>query len=234
MTRRLKIGGCTFLVCLVLPVACAQTLQFLPELDVNFRATSIVRFNVQVKGEREAGEQEQFQAGPSIQLYLKPLVKLKHVTAFDLNDSKSRFLVLETGYRYIAAPNAAPEDRIIVAATAHFPVGAGLLLTDRNRADLDSQRGNFTWRYRNKVTLERTLSIHSYHLIPYVAVEPYYLSQYGKWSTTALYAGCLFAHGKHFQFNSYYEHENNTGKRPNRQDREIGLALHIFIFPETR
>jgi hypothetical protein len=102
-------------------------------------------------------------------------------------------------------------------------------MTDRNRADLDWKSGSkFTWRYRNKASLERSVGIGSYHLIPYVAVEPYYLSQYGKWSTTALYAGGLFPAGKHVQFDCYYEHQNNTGKRPNNQDNGIGLALHLY------
>lgn len=68
-----------------------------------------------------------------------------------------------------------------------------------------------------------------YHWIPYLAAEPYYTSQHSKWSTTALYAGALFPAGKHFEFNTYYEHENNTGKRPNQQTNSIGLALYLYF-----
>jgi hypothetical protein len=39
----------------------------------------------------------------------------------------------------------------------------------------------------------------------------------------------LFPVGKHVQFDSYFEHENNTGKRPNKQDEEVGLALHLYF-----
>jgi hypothetical protein len=35
--------------------------------------------------------------------------------------------------------------------------------------------------------------------------------------------------GKHVQFNTYYEHENNTGKKPNQQKNDIGLALYLFF-----
>jgi hypothetical protein len=61
-------------------------------------------------------------------------------------------------------------------------------ISDRNRADLDWKNGSFTWRYRNKLTLERTFSIGSYHLMPYFAAETYYEGQYNEWSTTALCA----------------------------------------------
>ncbi len=88
------------------------------------------------------------------------------------------------------------------------------------------------WRYRNKFTVERTFAIYSYHLIPYVAFEPYYESQYNKWSTTTEYAGCLLPVGKHVQFNPYYEHENDTGKHPNKQENFIGLAVYFYFSVE--
>lgn len=114
-------------------------------------------------------------------------------------------------------------------ATFHFPMGPGFLISDGHRADLDWKNGTLTWRHRNKLTVERTFAIRSYHLIPYVAAEPYYEDQYHKWSTTDLYAGCLLPIGSHLQFNPYYEHENNTGKKTNQSVNEFGLALYLFF-----
>jgi len=118
-------------------------------------------------------------------------------------------------------------------ATSHFPMKAQFLISDRNRADLDWKNG-FTWRYRNKLTIERTFGVHSYHFIPYAAAEVYYESQYAKWSTTDLYAGCLFPVGKYVQFDPYYRHENNTGKAPNEQQNAIGLAVYFFLSIEHK
>jgi hypothetical protein len=212
----------------------AQDVQFLPEVDAHLKLNSAVRVYLEVKDDRDGGDPNQLAIGPSIQLYLKPLIKLKDVTAFDLDDSKSRALVLEAGYRRITGPDAPPENRMQAVATLHFPLKDGFHIADRNRADLDWKNGKFTWRYRNKLTLERTFSIHSYHLIPYIAAEPYYESQYNKWSTTDLYAGCLFPVGKHVEFNTYYEHENNTGKKPNTQTNSIGLALYLYFSLEKK
>lgn len=72
----------------------------------------------------------------------------------------------------------------------------------------------------------------SYHLIPYVAVEAYYESQYNKWSTTALYAGSFFPVGKYVEFNPYYEHKNNTGGTQNHPENAIGIALYLFFCRE--
>jgi hypothetical protein len=219
-------------ICFACLPARAQDIQFLPEVDAHLKLNSTFRAYLEAKDDRDGGDPTQFTIGPSIQLYLKPLIKLKNVTAFDLDDSKSRFLVLEAGYRYITAPGAPPENRMLTAAILNAPLGAGFHLSDRNRADLDWKNGAFTWRYRNKLMIERTFSIHSYRLIPYVAAEAYYESQYNKWSTTDLFAGCLFPVGKHVEFNTYYEHENDTGKRPNKQQNYIGLALYLYFSVE--
>ncbi|MGB7435678.1 MAG: DUF2490 domain-containing protein [Candidatus Acidiferrum sp.] len=218
-----------FLACLVCLPAQAQETQFLPEVDANLTLNSTFRAYLQAKDDREGGDPTQFSFGPSLQIYRKPLIKLKKVTEFDLDDSKSRLLVLETGYRYITAPDAPPETRLIEAATSNFPLSGGFLLTDRNRFDLDWKNSVFSWRYRNRLTVERTFAIHSYHFIPYVAAEPFYESQYSKWSTTSLYGGSLFPVGKHVEFNTYFEHDNNTGKHPNQQVNSAGLALYLFF-----
>jgi hypothetical protein len=211
----------------------AQTPQFLPEVDVYLKVNSVTRVYFQAQGDRDEGVPIQSTLGPSVQLYFKPLLKLKKVSAFDLDDSKQRPLVVEAGYRFISAPNEPTDNRFMPEATFNFPTKGSLLITDRNRADLDWKGGTFKWRYRNKFMLTRTFAIGSYHLIPHASAEPYYTSQYAKWSTTELEGGCLFPVGKHVQFDAYYEHENNTGKKPNQQVNDIGLTAH-FLFSRER
>jgi hypothetical protein len=218
-----------FLACL--PVR-AQEVQFLPEIDAHLKLNSTFRVYLEAKDDRDGGQPDQFSIGPSLQIYRKPLVKLKDVAAFDLDDTKTRFLVLEAGYRSLTSPDTPLTNRLEPIVTFNFPMKAGFYTSDRNRADLDWKSGSFTWRYRNKLTVQRTFSLRTYHFIPYVAAEPYYTSQYSKWSTTDLYAGALFPAGKHFEFNTYYEHENNTGKRPNQQTNSIGLALYLYFSVE--
>jgi len=212
----------------------AQTVQFLPEVDTYLKLNSMFRIYSEAKDDRDGGDSTQVTTGPSVQLYLKPLLKLKRVSTFDLDDAKARALVLEAGYRYITAPNEPTDNRFLTSVTFHLPMKAGFLITDRNRADLDWKSNTFTWRYRNKFTLERTFAIHSYHPIPYVAFEPYYESQYHKWSTTTEYAGCLLPVGKHVELNPYYEHENDTGKHPNKQENYVGLAVYLFFSVERK
>jgi hypothetical protein len=206
-----------------------QTFQFLPEGDAYYRIKPDIRFDFQAKQTMEAGDLTQAEIGPSLDFFLKPLVRLKNVTAFDLDEAKSRPLQLSIGFRYVPSSGKPTTWRTVLVATPRLPLAAGILLTDRNRTDLDWSRGQFTWRYRNRVKLERAIGIGSYHPIPYVSAEAFYQSQYGKLSTTALYAGCLLPVHKHFELDPYYEHENITGKRPNQQLNRFGIVLNFYF-----
>jgi hypothetical protein len=225
--------GAAFLLLIPLLLACkpaaAQTFQFLPEVDVYTKLHPDIRFSFQAKETREAGDPTQTEIGPSFDFFLKPLVRLKEVTAFDLDDSKARPLLFSVGFRYVPSPDKPHVERLELVATPHLRLFAKILLSDRNRADLDWSKDQLTWRYRNEVTLERRFAINSYHPAPYVAAEVFYQSQYSKWTTTALYAGCLLPLGKHFEFDPYYEHQNVTNKRPNEQFNQFGLILNMYF-----
>jgi hypothetical protein len=212
-------------------VANAQEAQFLPEMDVYLKLNSVARLRAQASDTREGGDPTQAAIGPYVELYLKPLVKLKEITAFDLDEAKARPLIFSAGYNYIITPGSPSTNRLILVTTARFPLTAGLQLSDRNRSDLDWSDGKFKWRYRNRPEVEKVLTIHSYHPAPYSNVEVYYESQYQKWSTTEVEIGCLFPIRRRFELDTYYEHQNNTGKKPNSQLHGIGLTLNIYLSP---
>jgi len=208
-------------------IASAQTTQFLPEIDTYVKLAPEIRFVFQVKETREGGDPTQAEIGPSLDFYLKPWINLQKVTAFNLDDAKKRPLVFSVGYRALPSPNAPLDNRMELVATPHFPITSTILMSDRNRADLDWTGGKFTWRYRNLLAIERTFRVHSYHPRAYAKVEEFYESQYQKWSTTALYAGGTFPIGQHVELSPYYEHQNNTGKAPNQQLNQVGLILDL-------
>jgi len=157
--------GAAFLLLIPLLLACkpaaAQTFQFLPEVDVYTKLHPDIRFSFQAKETREAGDPTQTEIGPSFDFFLKPLVRLKEVTAFDLDDSKARPLLFSVGFRYVPSPDKPHVERLELVATPHLPLFAKILLSDRNRADLDWSKRSYEWRYRNRITIERRVTIHS-------------------------------------------------------------------------
>lgn len=221
------------LLLLQCPRARAQTATtfFLPEVDAYVRLVSKVRLELQGKGAIQDGDFYRATLGPSLEFNMKPLKKLKDIVIFDLDDIKCMPVTLSIGYRYLPSGTGLATNRFEPILMLHIPAPGRLLITDRNRADLDWFNGSYKWRYRNRITLERRVTIHSYHPGPYVSAEFLYESPYSKWASTRLYAGCLLPLTKHLQLDPYYEHENNTGNHPNQQVNAGGLTLSLYFPP---
>lgn len=208
-----------------------STTEFLPEVDAYVQVSSNVRFAFQDKETIANGGLAISDFGASIEAYLRPLEALKRVTIFDLDETKCVPVLFSIGYRYLPAPGKPAVNRMQPVVMFHFPL-KGFLFTDKNRADLDWSSGAFKWRYRNRLTAERRLTIRSYHPGPYASAEAFYENPYSKWSVTRLYAGCLLPLSKHVELDPYYQHENNSGLRPNRQKNGAGLILWLY-FPRV-
>lgn len=162
--------------------------------------------------------------GPSLQFNIRPLEALKKVTVFDLDDMKRMPVVFTIGYRYLPSSTQSPINRMQPIVMFHVPFPGTVLVTDRNRADLDRSSKSFDWTYRNRITAERRLTIRSYHPGSHVAADFAYQSQISKWSTTRRIAGCLLPLTSHIQIDAYYQHVNNTGRHPNLQVNAAGLT----------
>lgn len=228
---RLRWPVAAFVLLALATAANAQTTltAYLPEVDSYFRISANVRFDFQAKGYMEDDDLNHAQIGPSIQFNLRPFEALQRITTFDLDDMKCMPVVFVIGYRYIPSTVGPAIKRLQPIVMFHVPFPGRTLVTDRNRVDLDWTNGTFNWTYRNRITAERRIAIHSYHPGPYVAGEFEYQSQFSKWSVTRLFAGCLFPVSKHVSFDGYYQHVNNSGPRPNHQVNAIGAILNFYF-----
>ena len=128
-----------------------QTDQLLPEIDAYYKLNPNLRAWLQAKGTREGGDPVSAEIGPSLDFSLKSWLKLKDTTKFDLDDSKATPIIFSVGYRYLPFPKGPSENRLEPIVTFTFPMKGMLLLSDRNRADLNWKSGKFSWRYRNRL-----------------------------------------------------------------------------------
>jgi hypothetical protein len=218
------MGVC--LLPLLMPALDSQTVEFLPEINFHAKLDSNMRFVVQAKETRENGVPKQAEIGPSIEFYWRPL---KNLLSNGVDQARTRFILLSFGYRYLPSSEAPATHRMLLMATPRFPLKAKLVLSDRNRGELNFSRGELNWRYRNRLQAEREITIHSFHPVPYANVEAYYDSKFQKWSSIVIEAGSQFPIRKHTELDIYYEHQNNTGKAPNEQVNAIGLMLNLHF-----
>src|SRR5450631_1303529 len=137
--------------------------------------------------------------------------------------------MFRAGYRYMPSTDGPTEHRGLLEATGRYPLVGVVLLSDRNRLDLRSIDGEIARRYRNRITAERTVSIGSYHSVPYLRVEAYYDNDFHKWSRTAESAGWILPFRRHYEIEPYYEHQNETGPARNRQVNALGLVLIMYF-----
>ena len=88
--------------------------------------------------------------------------------------------MVRVGYHYIhsVTGDTPVEHRGALEATPRYPLVGGLLVSDRNHMDIRSIGGENSWRYRNRLTLEREFSIGRFRSTPYVRGEVYYDSRF--------------------------------------------------------
>jgi len=221
---RLFMGVCLLLL---LPSALhAQTVGFLPEINLHAKLDSNARFVFQAKETRENGIPKQAEIGPSMEFYWRPL---KNLLPNGVDEAKTRFILLSFGYRYLPSSDAPETNRVLLMATPRVPSKSKLVISDRNRGELNFSRGELNWRYRNRLQVEREITVRSYHPVPYANVEAYYDSKFQKWSSIVIEAGSQFPVGKHTELDIYYDHQNNTGTAPNQQVNAAGLILNLHF-----
>jgi len=229
LSRYFYAVGLGVLFVLVSPLVEAQTFQTWPEIETYVKLNSQFRLYFDASQTKEDRQSTSAEIGPNLDIFIKPLFKLKRIGIFQLDKSKEHLLLLRVGYNYLPSTNSPTEQRGVLEATPRYPLKFDFLLSDRNRADLRFINGKFSWRYRNRPTIERTVSIRSYHFSPFVRAEAFYDSNYEKWSRTTVDVGSTFPICKHTEFETYYEHQNDTSHSPNRQIDALGMSLKLYF-----
>lgn len=96
-------------------------------------------------------------------------------------------VILRAGYRFGSSVGSDSdpfkEHRFLTEQTLRTSLPGGLLLSDRNREDFRFVNGDFSFRYRNRVTVEREIHLSGKRSItPYVSGEVFYDTRYGVWN----------------------------------------------------
>lgn len=150
---------------------------------------------------------------------------------------------LRAGYRYgfsLGGSDPFKEHRIVFEQTLRQPLPLDLLLSDRNREDLRWVNGEFSARYRNRLTLEREFKLLNRQITPYGSAEVYYDSRFKTWNRNRFALGTQIAlkHGaplislihpkKQFVLDLYLMRQNDSRSQPSRV-RALGVAFSIYF-----
>lgn len=207
-------------------IARGQTTQFefFPQIDIYKHFTDKVQGEFVISRTRDADTFNSIQLGPNLNISLRPILRN---TLLRRNETSYKHLTFGIGYRYIANVDKPQENRGIVELTARFPLLAKMQVGDRNRADLRVIQGQFSWRYRNRITLERSFKVHEYPITPYGRAEFYYNSQSDTWDKKTYQFGLNCPIHHRAELNPYYERQNNTSK-PNYVNA-FGFTVSLYF-----
>jgi hypothetical protein len=210
----------------------AQTSQVWPEISTFVKLNDRMRFYFLATTVKETRESTEGEFGPNFDFYLKPLRKKRGALhLFSPDESKTRLVMVRVGYRYIHpyTGDSPDEHRGVLELTTRQDLPGGLLASDRNRMDFRDIGGEYSWRYRNRLTIEREFSIGRVRFGPYARSEVYYDSRHDKFSRNALIGGSTFPITRHIEFEGYFEHQNDSGGSPNRTVNAVGVVVNLYF-----
>ena len=103
-------------------------------------------------------------------------------------------IILRAGYRFGTSVGDADEPykehRLLTEQTLRKLLPGDLLFSDRNREDFRFINGDFSFRYRNRVSIEREVDLFKGRTItPYVSAEIFYDTRTSAWNRNRFAAG---------------------------------------------
>jgi len=156
----------------------------------------------------------------------------------------NKHLILRTGYRYGTAvgdnDDGFREHRLIAEQTLRKLLPGDFLLSDRNRQDFRFINGDFSFRYRNRVTIERELPVFKRrNVTPYVSGEIFYDTRFDVWNRNRLAVGIqhtllsgplqkMLLHKRQVVLDIYFMKQNDS-RSQTQHVKAVGAAL-VFYF----
>ena len=201
--------------------------QIWPEADIYVSLNEKFRlfFLATTTKARETRDNSEGQVGAHIDYHLNPKVSLR------------------AGYRQgfsLGGSDPFKEHRIIFEQTLRQPLPLEVLLSDRNREDVRWVNGEFSARYRNRVTLEREFKVLNRPVTPYGSAEVFYDSRFNTWNRNRLTVGAQisFKRGaplislihpkKQLVLDVYLQRQNDSRSQPSRV-KAVGVAFSIYF-----
>jgi hypothetical protein len=193
------------------------TSEFWPEINIfiNLNEKSRIYGLITATKQESLGAYADGQTGLYFDFWTLPALRRRLRSQVDA--SRSKLLLLRTGYLLSRPKNnsgAATEHMLTSEGSGRAHLPAALLLSDRNRIDLRWLNGDFNWRYRNRLKLERTFHTQRFELTPYGHAEVFYSPKGSKWTRLRYAAGMEWAVTRRIVLEGYFLRQNDWGNVP--------------------
>jgi hypothetical protein len=222
-----------FLLASLVPTAAAQTPEtagaFWPTLDLHAQLASNIRllaFGESKKDQDVPYQQADF--GAAIGYQWKRLAGLH---PFNIDPDREHFLVTGLGYEHLRTfePGSdSVENRLLFSTTPRAKPLGPLLLEDRNRIEFRWVDGDYSTRYRNRLTASADLETGGFRFSPYASAEFFYDITDGAWKQQQYAAGLQVPWRSLLRVDLYYLRQKCGSCSPEHLN-VFGLTLGFFV-----
>jgi Protein of unknown function (DUF2490) len=199
--------------------------QFLPEIDSYLTLTPVMRVETLVARTKDGDSFNSATVGSGVDFFVKPLSSARRT---NWDEANRKLLTLGVTYRYIQNVDKADENRLQFDVSPKYPLPKDMLLGDRNRVELRIIGGDVTWRYRNRLTFQRTFQTHRFRFTPYARVEAFYEINQAEWSELTYSFGGFIPIRKRVEVEPYYERQELYGSKPSHVNA-VGITLAFYF-----
>jgi hypothetical protein len=215
------------MVCQTLSAQSSQG-QFLLEIDAYWTLNPVMRVQALVARTKDGDSFNSATTGSGVNFFVKPLSSKRRTNADEAN---RKLLTLGVTYSYINNVDKANENRLQFDMAPKFPLPKDMLLDDRNRLELRIISGDVTWRYRNRLTFQRSFQSDRFKFTPYARAEAFYEINQGEWSELTYSFGGFIPIRERIEVEPYYERQDLYGSKSFHVNA-VGVTL-AFYFKKT-
>jgi hypothetical protein len=166
--------------------------------------------------------------GVHLDMTLKPIFRRQ---LHEADWERDRYFWVRIGYQYsgnlVGEEGASNENRGIVEATGRAPLPFEVWLVNRLHVDLRFIDGDYSKRYREKLGVERVLSVGGVTAVPYAEAEFFYDARFYAWNRQVYQAGAEVELAEHWRIEPYYARQNDQRSSPAHINR-IGIILKTY------
>lgn len=204
--------------------------QFWPEIDTFVRLDPNMRIYVPASRTREGADDsdQDGTVGAYLDYFVAPMADL-HLLG-PSNETRMHRLLLRAGYAYTAGGDGDPATNTLTAeATWRMTIPWEILLSDRNRFDLNWTGGDFDPRYRNRIRVDRNVDFGAWSLNPYAYGEFFYDFDDGAWLKTRATVGLEVHVWDRVVPELYFQRDYGKGPGSTNDVRGVGLVVSIYL-----
>jgi hypothetical protein len=203
---------------------------FDPGINVGIELNRRVRLDFYTGRENtEELATSKFKVGGGASFRMKPLFQL---LIDDPDSDKQHVLVIGGLYEFARASESGVtqyEHKLMGDVTGRWAFyKQRYVLTNRGRFEFRWLSGNHRFRFRDRLMLEKNMSVRKLRLTPYVAAEAYWDKNHGKWNVFKFTGGSTVRLFRRTSLDLFYERSHcSTCAYPHTN--VLGAAINIFF-----